>query len=128
MVSSAGGHKRSWRHSQATSDRSLANSVKLAAEGQAPLILPGNRNDLSPVALRNVAKALGYRNPSDLARDRPRRNVRRRGTDVTRRSGTSGQRRFLTESPTQMASVAISPGEGFERDPTPSAKRRPFGR
>lgn len=42
--------------------------VKLVADGQPPLILPGDRKDLSPVVLRSIAKALGYRNPSDLAR------------------------------------------------------------
>jgi hypothetical protein len=40
--------------------------VKLAADGRPILILPGNRKDLSPVVLRNTAKALGYRNPQDL--------------------------------------------------------------
>ncbi len=43
--------------------------VKLVADGQPPLILPGDRKDLSPVVLRSIAKALGYRNPSDLAQD-----------------------------------------------------------
>jgi predicted RNA binding protein YcfA (HicA-like mRNA interferase family) len=43
--------------------------VKLVAEGHPPLIIPGDRKDLSPVVLRNIAKALGYRNPNDLAQD-----------------------------------------------------------
>jgi predicted RNA binding protein YcfA (HicA-like mRNA interferase family) len=43
--------------------------VKLVADGQPPLILPGDRKDLSPVVLRNAAKALGYRTPADLAQD-----------------------------------------------------------
>lgn len=43
--------------------------VKLVGEDLPTLILPGGRKDLSPVVLRNVAKALGYRNPRDLADD-----------------------------------------------------------
>lgn len=41
--------------------------VKLIGEDLPTLILPGGRKDLSPVVLRNIAKALGYRNPKELA-------------------------------------------------------------
>lgn len=43
--------------------------VKLVADGMPTLIIPGGRKDLSPVVVRNVAKALGYRNPRELAED-----------------------------------------------------------
>jgi predicted RNA binding protein YcfA (HicA-like mRNA interferase family) len=41
--------------------------VKLVGKELPTLILPGGRKDLSPVVLRNIAKALGYRNPTELA-------------------------------------------------------------
>lgn len=34
--------------------------VRLRAAGLPPLTIPGGRKDLSPVVLRNVAKALGF--------------------------------------------------------------------
>ena len=40
--------------------------IKLAATGLPTIILPGQRKDLSPVVIRNIAKALGYRNADDL--------------------------------------------------------------
>jgi predicted RNA binding protein YcfA (HicA-like mRNA interferase family) len=40
--------------------------IKLAGDDVPTLILPGRRKDLSPVVLRNIAKALGYRNPTEL--------------------------------------------------------------
>ena len=40
--------------------------IKLAATGRPTIILPANREGLSPVVVRNVAKALGYRNANDL--------------------------------------------------------------
>jgi len=40
--------------------------VKLSADGKPTLVLPGGRKDLSPVVLRNIAKALGYKNAQAL--------------------------------------------------------------
>ena len=40
--------------------------LKLKAEGSPTVILPGNRSELSPVVMRNVARALGYRELDEL--------------------------------------------------------------
>lgn len=40
--------------------------IKLSAPGEPTIILPGGRKDLSPVVMRNVARALGYRNAEEL--------------------------------------------------------------
>lgn len=40
--------------------------LKLVADGLPTLVLPGNEKDLSPVVLRSIAKALGFKNADDL--------------------------------------------------------------
>lgn len=49
-----------------TTSGGKGSHVKLKADGKPPLIIPGGRKDLSPVVLRNLAKALGYKNAQQL--------------------------------------------------------------
>lgn len=40
--------------------------MKLKARELPTLVLPGGRKDLSPIVLKNIAGALGYRDPGEL--------------------------------------------------------------
>ena len=64
--------------------------VKLTAEDKPMLVIPGGRKDLSPVVLRSIAKALGYRNPNELLEGLGALITRDRAASPLRRYGWGG--------------------------------------
>ncbi len=59
--------KREFGYTEAKGGK--GSHVKLKARDLPTLILPGGRKDLSPVVLKNIAGALGYRDPGELLVD-----------------------------------------------------------